>query len=108
MITITESAQEKIKEVLEDETPTSRLRMFIQGGGCSGFSYGFTIDDAKNDDDLEIPAGSSSVLVDSMSMEYLKGSTVDYKDDLEGARFAITNPQADSSCGCGSSFSCSK
>ena len=108
MITITESAQEKIKEVLEDETPTSRLRMFIQGGGCSGFSYGFTIDDAKNEDDLEIPAGSSSVLVDSMSMEYLKGSTVAYKDDLAGARFAITNPQADSSCGCGSSFSCSK
>lgn len=108
MITITESAQEKIKEVLADETPTSRLRMFIQGGGCAGFSYGFTIDDEKNDDDLEIPAGSSSVLVDSMSMEYLKGSTVDYKDDLEGARFAISNPQADSSCGCGSSFSCSK
>jgi iron-sulfur cluster insertion protein len=105
MITITESAHEKIKEVLADETPKSRLRMFIQGGGCSGFSYGFTIDDEQNEDDIEI---SSSVLVDSMSMEYLKGSTVDYKDDLDGSRFAITNPQADSSCGCGSSFSCSK
>jgi len=79
--------------------------MFIQGGGCAGFSYGFTIDDEQNEDDIEI---SSSVLVDSMSMEYLKGSIVDYKDDLDGSRFSITNPQADSSCGCGSSFSCSK
>lgn len=105
MITLTEAAQEKIKEVLADEGPECRLRMFVQGGGCSGFSYGFTIDEEKNEDDFEIPAGSTSVLVDSMSIQYLQGAVVDYKDDLTGSRFAITNPQASSTCGCGSSFS---
>lgn len=105
MITLTEAAQEKIKEVLAEEDPKSRLRMYVQGGGCAGFSYGFTIDDEQNEDDFEIPAGSSSVLVDSMSIQYLQGAVVDYKDDLDGSRFAITNPQASSTCGCGSSFS---
>jgi iron-sulfur cluster insertion protein len=105
MITITESAQEKITEVLLEEGPSSKLRMFVQGGGCSGFSYGFTIDEEQNDDDFVIPAGSTSVLVDSISAQYLEGATVDFKDDLEGARFAITNPNAQSTCGCGSSFS---
>jgi len=106
MITITEAAQSKIAEVLAEENdPKSRLRMYVQGGGCSGFQYGFTIDDEQNDDDFEIPAGSSSVLVDSMSIQYLQGAVVDYKDDLEGSRFSITNPQASSTCGCGSSFS---
>lgn len=105
MITLTQSAQEKIKEVLAEEDPKSRLRMYVQGGGCAGFSYGFTIDDEQNEDDFEIPAGSSSVLVDSMSIQYLQGAVVDYKDDLDGSRFAITNPQASSTCGCGSSFS---
>lgn len=105
MITLTQSAQDKIKEVLAEEDPKSRLRMYVQGGGCAGFSYGFTIDDEQNEDDFEIPAGSSSVLVDSMSIQYLQGAVVDYKDDLDGSRFAITNPQASSTCGCGSSFS---
>lgn len=105
MITLTEAAQEKIKEVLLEEDPKARLRMYVQGGGCAGFSYGFTIDDEQNEDDFEIPAGSSSVLVDSMSIQYLQGAVVDYKDDLDGSRFAITNPQASSTCGCGSSFS---
>ena len=104
MITITEAAQAKIAEVLADE-PKSKLRMFIQGGGCSGFSYGFTIDEEQNEDDFEFSAGSSSVLIDSLSLQYLEGVTVDYKDDLEGSRFAITNPKAASTCGCGSSFS---
>lgn len=104
MITITESAQAKISEVLAEE-PKSKLRMFIQGGGCSGFSYGFTIDDEQNEDDFEFPAGSSSVLVDSLSLQYLEGAVVDYKDDLEGSRFSISNPKAASTCGCGSSFS---
>jgi iron-sulfur cluster insertion protein len=106
MITLTEAAQIKIAEVLAEENdPKSRLRMYVQGGGCAGFSYGFTIDDEQNEDDFEIPAGSSSVLVDSMSIQYLQGAVVDYKDDLEGSRFSISNPQASSTCGCGSSFS---
>lgn len=104
MITITEAAQAKISEVLAEE-PKSKLRMFIQGGGCAGFSYGFTIDEEQNEDDFEFTAGSSSVLVDSLSLQYLEGSVVDYKDDLEGSRFSISNPKASSTCGCGSSFS---
>jgi iron-sulfur cluster insertion protein len=106
MITITGAARAKIEEVLAEENDSkARLRMFVQGGGCAGFSYGFTIDEEQNEDDFEIPAGSTSVLVDSMSFQYLQGAVVDYKDDLEGSRFAITNPQASSTCGCGSSFS---
>lgn len=105
MITLTEAAQEKIKEVLAEEDAKARLRMFVQGGGCAGFSYGFTIDEEQNEDDFEIPAGSTSVLVDSMSLQYLQGVIVDYKDDLDGSRFAISNPQASTTCGCGSSFS---
>jgi iron-sulfur cluster insertion protein len=105
MITLTQSAQEKIKEILLDETPESRLRMFIQGGGCSGFSYGFTIDEVKNEDDFEIESGGTSVLIDSMSIQYVTGAEIDYVDDLQGSRFNIKNPQAQSTCGCGSSFS---
>lgn len=105
MITLTAAAQEKIKEVLAEEDSKSRLRMYVQGGGCAGFSYGFTIDDEQNEDDMEIPAGSTNVLVDSMSLQYLDGAVVDYKDDLDGSRFSISNPQASSTCGCGSSFS---
>lgn len=105
MITLTESAINKIAEVLEDEGPNSRLRMYVQGGGCAGFSYGFTIDDEINDDDFEIPAGATTVLVDSMSVQYLTGAVVDYEESLMGASFKIKNPQAQSTCGCGSSFS---
>jgi iron-sulfur cluster insertion protein len=105
MITLTQSAQEKIKEILIDETPESRLRMFIQGGGCSGFSYGFTIDEVKNEDDFEIESGGTSVLIDSMSIQYVTGAEIDYIDDLQGSRFNIKNPKAESTCGCGSSFS---
>jgi iron-sulfur cluster insertion protein len=105
MITITESAQEKIKEILIDETPESRLRMFIQGGGCAGFSYGFTIDEVKNEDDFEIESGGTTVLIDSMSAQYVTGAEIDYVDDLQGSRFSIKNPKAQSTCGCGSSFS---
>jgi iron-sulfur cluster insertion protein len=105
MITLTESAINKIAEVLADEGSESHLRMYVQGGGCAGFSYGFTIDDTKNDDDFEIPAGNSTVFVDSMSLQYLQGATVDFTEDLQGSRFSINNPQAQSTCGCGSSFS---
>ena len=105
-INITESAQEKIKEILVEENNSNlKLRMFVQGGGCSGMSYGFSLDEDKNEDDFEIPAGSSSVLVDSMSLQYITGATVDYIEDLQGSRFSISNPQAKTSCGCGSSFS---
>lgn len=106
MIVLTEAAQLKIAEVLAEENNiNSKLRMFVQGGGCAGFSYGFSIDEEKNEDDFEIQAGATSVLVDSMSLQYLQGAVVDFKDDLEGARFSITNPQASTTCGCGSSFS---
>ena len=106
MLNITESAKIKIAEVLSDEdNPNMRLRMYIQGGGCSGMSYGFTLDDQTNEDDFEIPAGDTPVLIDSMSMQYVENATIDYVDDLQGSRFSITNPQAQTTCGCGSSFS---
>lgn len=106
MITITNSAQNKIVELLTEENdPTLSLRTFVQGGGCSGFSYGFTFDNEKNEDDFEFPAGQFKVLVDAMSMQYLQGAEIDYKDDLMGSSFSITNPNATSTCGCGSSFS---
>ena len=79
--------------------------MFVQGGGCSGFQYGFTFDSDKNEDDFEIEAGQTQVLVDSMSMQYVQGATIDYVEDLMGAQFKINNPNASGSCGCGSSFS---
>jgi len=82
-----------------------RLRMYVQGGGCSGMSYGFTLDEIQNEDDFEIPMESSSVLVDAMSMQYVSGATIDYKDDLSGSQFVIKNPNAETTCGCGSSFS---
>ena len=103
---ISESATSKIADIIAEEgNPTLKLRMFVQGGGCSGFSYGFTLDDIKNEDDWEIPAGASSVLVDAMSAQYVDGSMVDYKEDLNGSSFSIKNPQAVTTCGCGSSFS---
>lgn len=106
MITITDSAKVKIQDILaEENNPKMKLRMFVQGGGCSGFSYGFTIDEEQNEDDFEFPAGSASVLIDSMSAVYVGGSTIDYIEDLNGSSFKITNPQAASTCGCGSSFS---
>ena len=104
MITITEPAQQKILEVLEDEQPSTRLRMFVTGGGCSGFQYGFTIEESQTEDDFEIPAGETVVLVDALSMQYLENATVDFKDDLQGSRFSISNPMAQTTCGCGSSF----
>lgn len=105
-LTITESASNKIAELLlEENNPNLRLRMYVQGGGCSGMSYGFTLDEIKNEDDFEIPTGETSILVDSMSMTYVADATVDYIEDLQGSRFNISNPQAQTTCGCGSSFS---
>ena len=105
MITITESAKSKIKDLLlEENNPQLSLRTFVQGGGCSGFSYGFTFDEVANDDDFEIPLDEYRVLVDSMSMQYLTGAEIDYKEDLMGSSFSIKNPNATTTCGCGSSF----
>ena len=105
MITISESAKNKITELfLEENNPNVKLRTFVQGGGCSGFSYGFTFDEEQNEDDFEIPLSDWKVLVDSMSMQYLQGAEIDFKDDLNGASFSITNPNAVTTCGCGSSF----
>jgi len=105
VITISDSAKTKIKDLLYNEgNPKLSLRTFVQGGGCSGFSYGFTFDDEINEDDFEVPLDEFKVLVDSMSMQYLQGSTIDYKEELMGSNFVINNPNATSKCGCGSSF----
>ena len=103
MITITESAQQRIQAILaEENNPILRVRAFVQGGGCSGMQYGFTLDESTDpDDDFEV----SGVLVDSMSMQYLTGAVIDYREDAMGANFVIDNPNAQTSCGCGSSFS---
>ena len=104
MVNISENAVRKIKDIMSDEPSTSRLRVFVQGGGCSGFQYGFTIDDQKNDDDFEIAADDLTVLVDSMSSQYLQGAEIDYIESLSGSQFSIKNPNAQTTCGCGSSF----
>jgi len=102
MITITETAQAKIADLLaEENNPKLKVRAFVQGGGCSGFQYGFTLDEEQNEDDFVI----EGVLVDSMSMQYLTGATIDYKEDQYGSSFSINNPNATTTCGCGSSFS---
>jgi len=106
MMTITESAKIKILDLLlEEGNPNLALRTFVQGGGCSGFSYGFTFDEITNEDDFEIPLEKFKVLVDAMSMQYLQGASIDYKEDISGSQFVISNPNAQSTCGCGSSFS---
>jgi iron-sulfur cluster insertion protein len=106
MITITENAQSKITDLLSEENNTDlKLRTFVQGGGCSGMSYGFTFDEVQNDDDFEIAVGNFKVLIDAMSMQYLQGASIDYKEDLLGSQFSISNPNAETTCGCGSSFS---
>ena len=106
MIEVSPSAKIKIQDLLSEENnPNLNLRTFVQGGGCSGFSYGFTFDDVKNDDDFEIACGAWKILIDSMSMQYLQGAEIDYKEDLTGSQFTIKNPNAQTTCGCGSSFS---
>lgn len=105
MIELTERAQEKILDILYDEgNPAICLRTFVQGGGCSGFQYGFVLDEIKNEDDFEVEVGPFKVLVDAMSMQYMTGATIDYKEELMGSSFTIINPNAQTTCGCGSSF----
>jgi iron-sulfur cluster insertion protein len=106
MMTLTENAVVKIKDILaEENNPDIHLRVFVQGGGCSGFSYGFTLDEVQNEDDFVIEQSGLAVLVDAMSSQYLQGADVDYREDITGSQFVIKNPNAQSTCGCGSSFS---
>jgi iron-sulfur cluster insertion protein len=106
MINITPAAQAKIESMLaEENNPNLVLRTFVQGGGCSGFQYGFTFDEEQAEDDLEIMLGTVRVVVDPMSMQYLQSAVIDYREDLMGAGFSINNPNAVATCGCGSSFS---
>ena len=106
MITVTEQAVAKIQEILKEENnPNLKLRVFVQGGGCSGFQYGFTLDEDQAEDDWDFEHNGIHVLVDSMSGGYLQGATIDYKEDQYGSNFSIVNPNATTTCGCGSSFS---
>ena len=102
----TDAAAKKVKSLIEGEdNPNLRLRVYITGGGCSGFQYGFTFDDQINDGDLTIENQNVGLVVDPMSLQYLIGGTVDYTEGLDGSRFVVQNPNASSTCGCGSSFS---
>lgn len=104
-IELTDSAVAKLKELIDQEgNPNLMLRVFVTGGGCSGFQYGFTFDENRQDADTVIEKGGVTMLVDMMSIQYLMGANIDYKEDLEGAQFMINNPQASTTCGCGSSF----
>lgn len=106
MITLTDSAKDKLVDILAEENNLDlHIRLFVQGGGCSGFTYGFTVDEQKNEDDFEIPLSPWSVLVDSMSLMYLQDAVIDYEETLMGSQFKVSNPNAVSTCGCGSSFS---
>jgi iron-sulfur cluster insertion protein len=103
---LTETAVTKLRDIIaEENNPDVKLRVFVQGGGCAGFSYGFSLDEQQNEDDFDQDYDGIKVLVDSMSWQYLEGSTINYKEDLTGSNFVIDNPQAVSTCGCGSSFS---
>lgn len=105
MINLNETAIQKLKElILEEGNPDLKLRIFVQGGGCSGFQYGFTFDEEKGEDDFDLTFDGVSVLVDSMSSQYLQGAVIKYTTDAMGSNFSIDNPQATTTCGCGSSF----
>jgi len=100
------SAASKVAELIAEEgNPNLKLRVFISGGGCSGFQYGFTFDENLEDGDTQVRNAGVTLLIDPMSIQYLAGAEIDYKNDLEGARFVIRNPNAVTTCGCGSSFS---
>jgi iron-sulfur cluster insertion protein len=106
MFTITNSAAEKIKDLIieQNDSDIKGLRVFVQGGGCSGFQYGFTFDNKINEDDFEIEASNIKVLIDSISSGYIQGAVLDYKEEPFSSQFVISNPNAKSTCGCGSSF----
>jgi iron-sulfur cluster insertion protein len=102
----TDAAALKVKALIEDEKNDAlKLRVFVQGGGCSGFQYGFTFDENMNEDDTAVENGGVTLLIDPMSFQYMVGAEIDYTEGLEGAQFVIRNPNATTTCGCGSSFS---
>ena len=101
-----DNAANKVKQLIEEEgNPDLKLRVFVSGGGCSGFQYGFTFDEVTNEDDTVLNKNGVQLLIDPMSFQYLVGAEIDYQENLEGAQFVIKNPNATSTCGCGSSFS---
>jgi iron-sulfur cluster insertion protein len=105
-LVFTDNAAKKVKELIEEEGSTDlKLRVFVSGGGCSGFQYGFTFEEEVNDDDTQVQKDSVTLLIDPMSLQYLMGAEIDYQDSLQGSQFVIRNPQATTTCGCGSSFS---
>lgn len=105
LVTMAPGAVAKIKELIaEENNPNLKLRMFVSGGGCSGMQYGFTFEESANEDDFDLEFDGIHVLVDSMSSQYLHGAEVDYTESLQGSQFSIKNPQAQTTCGCGSSF----
>lgn len=105
-LVFTDSAAAKVKELIDEEGNSAlKLRVFVTGGGCSGFQYGFTFDEESSDDDTVMQKNGVTLLVDPMSFQYLVGAEIDYTEGLEGAQFVIKNPNATSTCGCGSSFS---
>lgn len=105
-VLFTNSAADKVKQLIADEGNTNlKLRVFVSGGGCSGFQYGFTFDEEVNEDDTVLDKNGVQLLIDPMSFQYLAGAEIDYQDGLEGSQFVIKNPAATSTCGCGSSFS---
>ena len=102
----TDSAANKVKALIEEEqNPSLKLRVYVTGGGCSGFQYGFTFDEDTAEDDTVVVNAGVTLVVDPMSYQYLQGAEIDYKEDLSGAQFMINNPNAKTTCGCGSSFS---
>lgn len=105
-LVFTDAAASKVKAMIDDEgNPQLKLRIYVSGGGCSGFEYGFAFDENASDDDMKIEKGGVTLLVDAVSFQYLVGAEIDYEEGLEGSRFRISNPNATSTCGCGSSFS---
>ena len=104
-VTISERAEKRISAILAGETPGTMMRLAVTGGGCSGFSYNFALDDSPNDEDLMVERGAARVLIDPVSLDFLAGSEIDFTDDLIGQAFKVNNPNATASCGCGTSFS---
>jgi iron-sulfur cluster insertion protein len=105
-LVFTDNAARKVKELIEEEkNPALMLRVFVSGGGCSGFQYGFTFDEAEQEGDTKVSKNDVTLLIDPMSFQYLMGAEIDYQEGLQGSQFVIKNPNAKTSCGCGSSFS---
>jgi len=104
-LVFSDAAAAKVRQLIDEEGNSAlKLRVFVQGGGCSGFQYGFTFDEVVNEDDTTMERNGVTLLIDAMSYQYLVGAEIDYKEDIEGAQFVIRNPNATTTCGCGSSF----